>query len=428
MYVCLSGCKNGFKAGCRRLIGLDGAFLKTQIGGQILSAVGQDANHHIYVIAWAIVDVENTENWKWFLELLHEDLGDYKENKWCFMSDMQKRNFNKQWKDLELRGLLWECARSTTYQDFSDNMKKIKKINEDAWNYLNKWPRESWTKSAFSHSPKLDNICNNACEVFNARIKEARAKPIITLLEEVRMFVMRTIAKNKVKLANHVGKLPPVVQSRLDKIRKILKIGCQSGLEMMSTRSLKCMGMPCVHACVALARVNRKPEDFCHKWLTMDAYIDTYAHYINPLPGQHLWAKSESNRPQAPKAKKKTGPLTKKRRKNADEGGGGSKKTKSTGVLKRQLKPFTCRYCLQKGHIKRGCPKKRAADIAATAAAAKAKSNPQENAASGSTVDPNTVTLPSQPPPDSAPSPLICKKLRSTFLNPTSQMHKSLKR
>ncbi|XP_016186096.1 uncharacterized protein LOC107627784 [Arachis ipaensis] len=222
MYVCLSGCKNGFKAGCRRLIGLDGAFLKTQTGGQILSIVGQDANHHIYVIAWAIVDIENTENWRWFLELLHEDLGDYKENKWCFMSNMQKGLLSavQEWKDLELKGLLWECARSTTYQDFSDNMKKIKKINEEAWNYLNKWLMDSWTKSAFSHAPKLDNICNNTCEVFNARIKEARAKPIITLLEEVRMFVMRTITKNKVKLAKHVGKLPPMVQSRLDKIRK----------------------------------------------------------------------------------------------------------------------------------------------------------------------------------------------------------------
>ncbi|XP_016164423.1 uncharacterized protein LOC107606938 [Arachis ipaensis] len=64
MYICLSGCKNGFKAGCRPLIGLDGAFLKTQIGGQILSAVAQDANHHIYVVAWAIVNIENKENWK----------------------------------------------------------------------------------------------------------------------------------------------------------------------------------------------------------------------------------------------------------------------------------------------------------------------------------------------------------------------------
>ncbi|XP_015947143.2 uncharacterized protein LOC107472099 [Arachis duranensis] len=32
MYICLSGCKNGFKAGCHPLIGLDGAFLKTQPG------------------------------------------------------------------------------------------------------------------------------------------------------------------------------------------------------------------------------------------------------------------------------------------------------------------------------------------------------------------------------------------------------------
>ncbi|RYR31554.1 hypothetical protein Ahy_B01g056363 [Arachis hypogaea] len=64
MYVCLEGCKKGFLAGCRPLIGLDGAFLKTRHGGQILSAIGQDANNHIYVIAYAIVPVENTENWR----------------------------------------------------------------------------------------------------------------------------------------------------------------------------------------------------------------------------------------------------------------------------------------------------------------------------------------------------------------------------
>ncbi|XP_016173264.1 uncharacterized protein LOC107615743 [Arachis ipaensis] len=51
---------------------------------------GQDANHHIYVIAWTIVNVENKDNWKWFLELLHQDLRDYKTHGWCFIFDMQK--------------------------------------------------------------------------------------------------------------------------------------------------------------------------------------------------------------------------------------------------------------------------------------------------------------------------------------------------
>ncbi|XP_072061936.1 uncharacterized protein [Arachis hypogaea] len=185
MYVCLSGCKNGFKTGCHPLIGLDGVFLKTQFGGQILSAIELEINHHIYPIAWAIIADS-------------------------VMIGM----------DLQLRDLLWECARETTYQEFRDGMNKIKRLNEDAWTYLDKWPMDAWTKSLVSHKPKLDSICNNACEVFDAKIKDARAKPIITLLEEVRMFVMETIAKNKVKLNNHTGKLTSVIKSRLEKVRK----------------------------------------------------------------------------------------------------------------------------------------------------------------------------------------------------------------
>ncbi|RYR34663.1 hypothetical protein Ahy_A10g049646 [Arachis hypogaea] len=275
------------------------------------------------------------------------------------------RNFNKQWKDLELRRLLWDAARSTTFQDFIDNMDKIKRVSEEAWTYLNKWPRSSWTKSQFSHRTKLDNICNNACEVFNARIKEARSKPIITLLEEVRMFVMRSIAKNKIKLNNHVGKLPPVIQSRLEKVRKESKnwvpiwtgdeeyekfevhghptnMVVDLGKRLCTCQFWMLTGIPCVHACAALARVNKRPEDFCHPLVTMDSYRKTYEHHINPLPGQSLWEKSAYSQPQAPNIKRKPGKLTTKRRKDADEGTSGNKKPKGAVTLKRQLKPSCC--------------------------------------------------------------------------------------
>ncbi|XP_016172531.1 uncharacterized protein LOC107614918 [Arachis ipaensis] len=379
MYVCLHGFKMGFKAGCRPLIGLDGTFLKTQFGGQILAAVAQDANHHIYVIAWAIVEIENTDTWKWFLEMLHADLEDYKTNGWCFISDMQK--------------------------DFIDNLNKIKRVNEEAWAYLNKWPRESWTKSQFSHRPKLDNICNNACEVFNARIKEAKSKPIITLLEEVRMFVMRTIAKDKVKLANHVGILPPVIQSCLDKIKKESKnwmpiwtsdedyekfevhghstnMVVDLGKRLCTCQFWMLTGIPCVHACAALARVNKRPEDFCHQLCTMEAYNKTYTHHINSLPGQSLWEKSMYTQPQAPNIRRRPGALTKKRRKDADEGNSGI-----VGV---------------KGHTKRGCSKKRldevVAAVAATKAAAdKAKSNDAASASEAGP-QPHTTAAPADKP------------------------------
>ncbi|RYQ92466.1 hypothetical protein Ahy_B09g098700 [Arachis hypogaea] len=85
-----------------------------------------------------------------------------------------------------------------------------------------------------------------------------------------------------------------------------------------------------------------------------------------------------NNRPQAPKKKKKPGPVTKKRRKDADEGNEGSKKSK--------------------GHTKRGCPKKRAADVAQALADAAAKTKPTKQAPTQAPPD-----APAQDPPE-APS------------------------
>ncbi|RYR40511.1 hypothetical protein Ahy_A09g046267 [Arachis hypogaea] len=79
-------------------------------------------------------------------------------------------------------------------------------------------------------------------------------------------------------------------------------------------------GIPCVHACAAIARVNKWPKNFCHKLLIMESYKVTYSHHINPLPGQQLWKRSEANRPLAPLVKRKLGQLQTKRRKDADEG------------------------------------------------------------------------------------------------------------
>ena len=73
-YVCFHGLKEGWKLGCRRIIALDGCFLKKPNQGEILTAVGRDGNNHIFPVAWVVVTVENKDNWSWFLNLLGEDL------------------------------------------------------------------------------------------------------------------------------------------------------------------------------------------------------------------------------------------------------------------------------------------------------------------------------------------------------------------
>ena len=89
-YVCLGPLKEGFKDGCRPLIGLDGCHLKGPFGGILLTAVGTDPNEGMYPIAWAQVEAENSSSWDWFLGLLKDDLGIENTGTYTFISDRQK--------------------------------------------------------------------------------------------------------------------------------------------------------------------------------------------------------------------------------------------------------------------------------------------------------------------------------------------------
>ncbi|KAK8996623.1 hypothetical protein V6N11_081889 [Hibiscus sabdariffa] len=90
LYVCFSALKEGFKRFCRPIISLDGCYLKGEIKGEILSAVGRDGNNQIFPIAWALVEVENRETWAWFLENIQRDLNLGDGSKFTLISDMQK--------------------------------------------------------------------------------------------------------------------------------------------------------------------------------------------------------------------------------------------------------------------------------------------------------------------------------------------------
>jgi len=90
IYICFKAFKDGWKRGCRRVIGLDGSFLKGQCKGEILTGIGRDANNQVFPICWAVVDIENKANWKWFLELLNEDLGLDGGGGLCVISDQHK--------------------------------------------------------------------------------------------------------------------------------------------------------------------------------------------------------------------------------------------------------------------------------------------------------------------------------------------------
>nr|GEZ77193.1 hypothetical protein [Tanacetum cinerariifolium] len=94
VYVCLGPLKDGFKADKKDLLGLDGCFLSGSYPGWILTAVVVDPNNGIYPLAYAIVESENKDSWKWFLECVGDDLDLFRNSNFTFISDRQNIEWN----------------------------------------------------------------------------------------------------------------------------------------------------------------------------------------------------------------------------------------------------------------------------------------------------------------------------------------------
>lgn len=69
----LEALKKGFFEGCKQITCLDGCFLKSPYGRQLLCAIRKDGNDQMFPIAFGIVEKENIESWKWFMDTLISD-------------------------------------------------------------------------------------------------------------------------------------------------------------------------------------------------------------------------------------------------------------------------------------------------------------------------------------------------------------------
>ena len=75
-YLCVSfkASLEGWKRGCRPIVGLDGCFLKGKYSGVLLAAISMDANNGMFPLAIFICKKEDGENWDKFLEIISPEL------------------------------------------------------------------------------------------------------------------------------------------------------------------------------------------------------------------------------------------------------------------------------------------------------------------------------------------------------------------
>lgn len=89
-YVCFDSLRRTWKESCRPILGVDGCFVREKTKGQLLVALGRDADNAIYPVAWGIFQVENDPNWLWFVNKIKADLGLKDGEGYILVSDRQK--------------------------------------------------------------------------------------------------------------------------------------------------------------------------------------------------------------------------------------------------------------------------------------------------------------------------------------------------
>jgi hypothetical protein len=211
-YVCFNALKLGFKAGCRKVIGLDGCFFKGVVKGELLCAIARDANNQMYPLAWAVVEMETNETWKWFIAMLIKDL-DINNNGdgWVFISDQQKglinamkdylpkaehrmcarhiyANWRKKHRAHEWQKKFWAVAKASNKQDFNYYKAKLAQETPEGVKDMMRTDPEHWVRAFFPVGSKCESVDNNLCESFNHAIVDARFYPIISMQEKIRYF------------------------------------------------------------------------------------------------------------------------------------------------------------------------------------------------------------------------------------------------
>ncbi|XP_057526298.1 uncharacterized protein LOC130805540 [Amaranthus tricolor] len=334
MYICLPACKEGFVAGCRPIIGVDGAHLKGQFPGVLLIAVGKDGNNNIFPVAWAVVEIENVETWTWFLYLLVEDLRSVSpSSSWVqpgcedftFMSDRQKdlvealnsvipeaeirfccrhiwANFKIKFPGELFKHHFWKAARAYN-KIWNQN------ISVEAYEYLAAIPAKHWSRHAFSSRSKSGMLLNNFCESFNNVLVEAREKPIISLMEWIRRYVMQRSAAKREGLSNFKGVLMPAITKMIEKNAKeiyalrVILVDVsefevdddeESYVVNLTNKTCLCgswnlIGIPCKHAmaCIALRKLDA--SEFFHEAYLVEMYAKTYAPKFYGMPRHKMW-------------------------------------------------------------------------------------------------------------------------------------------
>ena len=103
-------------------------------------------------------------------------------------------------------------------------MIKMKTLNKDAYDWLEKMAPNIWVRAFFSTYPKCDILLNNSCEVFNKYIIEARELPVLSMLQRIKSQLMTRHCNKQKEVESFQGQICPKIRKKIAKNAELANI------------------------------------------------------------------------------------------------------------------------------------------------------------------------------------------------------------
>ena len=204
------------------------------------------------------------------------------------------------------------CAGAITIREFERRIQEMKDLDVKACKYLADINPAQWFKSHFSSRALCDCLANNLSESFNVMILEARDKPILAMLEWIRVRLMTKQYKKQKGIAKYTGKVCPNIQDKLEKLKHesipfsatptgSLMYDVDNGRERhvvdLAKKACSCRiwdltGLPCKHGISAIVKNLEKVEEYVHPCYWKETFVETYKEIIQIMPGQSEWVET----------------------------------------------------------------------------------------------------------------------------------------
>ncbi|KAF9604600.1 hypothetical protein IFM89_008044 [Coptis chinensis] len=200
----------------------------------------------------------------------------------------------------DLKTPLWKTTCARLGVDYDRGLNEVNCISSNAYSYLIDQKPEHWVVSKFPQR-RFNLMNSNHVESFNSWIREAHDMSILTMIDTIRMKMMKLLDnRRKCEWKCPVGPLiDEDLQAKLDQSVGLtytqsstteyeVRGGEVNHYVNTQTRSCTCMdwhhsGLSCVHGCAVLKRQNLDPYSYVDDYFKREAQEKICSEGIRPM-------------------------------------------------------------------------------------------------------------------------------------------------